>query len=216
MPPPGCSLDLENITYSASTDTSTLIFNVAYLPTQVSVPAYPRVTTWCLHHWHVQPPVQRQSPHLPACPPLQCDSSDPSNTYDCCDHDIKSILLGLKSSLVTGISSTPNDLLASYTAVDSGISVVGLFGQSLAFSLTVTVSGQHSVSSLSTGNTYPGDGFRWALRCARPSSAGHCLPPIPEPCSICSLPASPTCTHAGTACMAAQICACQRSAAPPT
>lgn len=114
------SVDFTNITYNPGSNTSTVTFQVNYMPNQ-------------------------------------CEHS--ANTYDCCAQDIKAVLIGLKSAEITAVSSIPN-LAASFSAVDSGLNITGLFGQSLAFTLQLTASGEQTIDNLTTGVSYPGDGFR--------------------------------------------------------
>lgn len=93
--------------------------------------------------------------------PEHCDVYDPTNK-GCCDADVKSIFLGMKGDNVQSVTTTP-DLKPALSTENDGIKVVGVFGQGMSFVLDVTVAGEQTVTSLTTGITYAGNGFRYRL-----------------------------------------------------
>lgn len=90
-----------------------------------------------------------------------CDAGA-ANPMSCCDSDLFAILLGMDSSKVIHVNSTP-DMRVVANHIAEGVNVTGVFGNSASFQLRVVVQGEQTVDSLSLGQGYPGVGFRYRL-----------------------------------------------------
>jgi hypothetical protein len=105
--------------------------------------------------------------------PELCDATDPTNTEECCDTDLKAIFIEMNPAAVVQANSVP-DYRAASNAVAQGVNITGVFGTGADFDLQVIVSGQQSVNSLSTGVSYAGKYINpWSCRL---SPTWHLLP----------------------------------------